>query len=207
MQNKTKKPQLEWRCEQNTWNTERVRVSEKNWEEVTGPGAEQCFARPAGVGGQREGQAVCGERRTLGTKAARWGREWCVLGLSEFQSGQSTECMGERAARERLERWSVVRPQRPLCEISLRDLDCICGSGSQWSSDSGAVVRRAGLSNQEKAKKGEVGRTLQMAISPYGQAWGWPPTWASQKECLFSWWTLGVSYLLVIVLYKKPCLK
>lgn len=88
----------------------------------------------AGWADGRKGRlSVEKEQQAQRQRAEGWG--WGVLGLSEFQSGQSSECMGERAARERLERWSVVRPQRPLCEISLRDLDCICGSGSQWSRD------------------------------------------------------------------------
>lgn len=37
-------------------------------------------------------------------------------------------------------------------------------------------MRGAGPSNQGKAKAGEVGRALQTAISPYGQAWRWPPS-------------------------------
>ena len=50
-------------------------------------------------------------------------------GLREFHSGWSTECTGGGVARGRLGSWSVVRPQRPLCGISLRDLGCARGPG------------------------------------------------------------------------------
>ena len=39
------------------------------------------------------------------------------------------ECTGGGVASGRLGSWSVVRPQRPLCGISLRDLGCARGPG------------------------------------------------------------------------------
>lgn len=98
-------------------------VREKNREEVTGPEAEQHFARQ--MGGWIEGRAGSLRRRNRTHKGRV--ESSGVFGAARVQSNQSTEGTGGRVARGRQERPSVVRPQKRWCGRSLRDLGCLYG--------------------------------------------------------------------------------